>query len=509
MILATKTNIDELCTNRKAYSFPYLIDAKTMNMQPDNFQARPQDTHHFRNSVGTMDETGKRKWLYPRKPKGTFTNYRNYTSYLLLALFFGLPFVKVNGNPFLLFNVIDRAFFIFGQPFYLQDFFILALGAVTSVIFVMLFTVVFGRIFCGWLCPQTIFMESVFRKVEFWIEGDRNKQMKLDRQDWDAEKLRKRLLKWFVFAVLSVVITNFMFMYIAGYEKVFGIIARGPVEDPLKFLGMIAFAGTFYFVFAWLREQVCTLVCPYGRLQGVLIDKNTINVYYDFRRGENRSKWRNQEDRKAVGKGDCIDCQQCVVVCPTGIDIRNGQQLECVNCTACIDACDEVMEKVGLPKGLIRYATEAEIENREKFRFTSRMKATSLILVLLIGFLGFLMYDRGSLEAKFIKPAGSTYFIKDGRISNTFVYTFLNKSNEQKTLTVKVLNADHARIEFFGSEKIILKGDQILKGNINISFPENEIRFSKQNLAIGVYDEKGKLLDTFETVFEGPFTLAL
>jgi len=480
-----------------------------MNIQPDNFKISKIEDEDFRNSVGTMDQAGKRKWVFPRKPKGKYTNYRNYTSYVLLLLFFGLPFIKINKNPFLLFNVIDRKFFISGQPFYLQDFFILALGAVISVIFVMLFTVVFGRIFCGWLCPQTVFMENVFRKIEYWIEGDRNKQMKLDRQEWDAEKIRKRLTKWSVFTLLSVIITHFMFMYIVGYEEVFKIMGDGPAEHPLKFLGMIGFAMTFYLVFAWLREQVCTLICPYGRLQGVLIDKQTINVYYDFKRGENRSKWRNHENRKTVGKGDCIDCHQCVVVCPTGIDIRNGQQLECVNCTACIDACDEVMEKVGLPKGLIRYATEAEIENREKFRFTSRMKATAAFLVLLIVLQGFLMYDRGSMEAKFIKPAGSTFFIKNGKITNTFIYTLLNKTNEKKILTIRVLSPDNAEITYFGSDKIVLKGDEMLKGNINITFPEREMKLSKQNIKIGVFDDNGEMLDSFETVFEGPFRLLL
>ncbi|MEY8759350.1 cytochrome c oxidase accessory protein CcoG [Chryseobacterium tongliaoense] len=479
-----------------------------MSAQPG---IKPSETEHeaFRNSVGTMDETGKRKWVFPRKPKGKYTNYRNYTSYVLLTLFFILPFIKIRNNPFLMINVIDRKFFIFGQPFYLQDFFILALGAVTSVIFVMLFTVVFGRIFCGWLCPQTLFMEMVFRKIEYWIEGDRNKQMKLDRQDWDAEKVRKRLLKWSAFTLISLIITHFMFMYIVGYQEVFRIMTQGPAENALQFMVMLSFTGIFYFTFAWLREQVCTLVCPYGRLQGVLIDKQTINVYYDFKRGENRSKWRNGEDRKTTGKGDCIDCQQCVVVCPTGIDIRNGQQLECINCTVCIDACDEVMEKVGLPKGLIRYATEAEIENQEKFRFTSRMRITTVFLALLIGFLGFLLYDRGAMEAKFIKPAGSTFFTRDGKITNTFIYTFLNKTNERKVLSIKVMSPEHGEITFFGSDKIILKGDEILKGNINITFPETEIRLSKQNIVIGVFDQSGKMLDSFETTFEGPFKLLL
>ncbi|WP_419869244.1 cytochrome c oxidase accessory protein CcoG [Chryseobacterium sp. CT-SW4] len=478
-----------------------------MSLQPNNIKIPGSDGEAFRDTVGTMDDTGKRKWIFPKKPTGKYTNYRNYVSYLLLILFFGLPFVKINNNPFLLINVLDRKFFIFGQPFYLQDFFILALGAVTSVIFVMLFTVVFGRIFCGWLCPQTLFMEMVFRKIEYWIEGDRNRQMKLAKQEWNAEKIRKRMLKWGIFALISLVISHFMFMYIVGYEQVFQIMREGPFAHPVNFIVMICFTGAFYFVFAWFREQVCTLVCPYGRLQGVLIDKQTINVYYDFKRGENRAKWRNGEDRKAIGKGDCIDCNQCVVVCPTGIDIRNGQQLECVNCTACIDACDEVMDRVGLPKGLIRYATEAEIENQTKFKFTSRMAATTVFLALLIGFLGFLMYDRGAMETKFIRPAGSTFFVQDGKITNTYIYTFLNKSNEKKVVTIKVLEPSNAEITFFGPSTITVKGDEILKGNINISFPEKEIKLNKQNIEIGVFDENGKMLDSYKTTFEGPFKL--
>lgn len=480
-----------------------------MSIQQGNIKIPGSDGEAFRDSVGTMDDTGKRKWVFPRKPKGKFTNYRDYTSYVLLALFFGIPFLKINNNPFLLINLLDRKFFIVGMPFYLQDFFILALGAVISVIFVMIFTVVFGRIFCGWLCPQTIFMEMVFRKIEYLIEGDRNKQMKLDRQNWDSEKIQKRVLKWSVFFMISLVIAHFMFMYIIGYENMFRIMTEGPIEHSLHFISMLSFSLVFYFVFAWLREQVCTLVCPYGRLQGVLIDKQTINVYYDTKRGENRAKWRNGENRKASSKGDCIDCGQCVVVCPTGIDIRNGQQLECINCTACIDACDEVMTKVGLPTGLVRYATEAEIESGKKIGITSRMVVTTVFLGLLIGLLGFLIYDRGSMEAKFIKPAGSTFFVRDGKIINNFTYTFLNKTNEKKVVTIKVLYPDDAEVISSGSSKIILKGDEILKGSISISFPEKDVKFSKQNITIAVIDDKGEILDTFETTFEGPFKLLL
>lgn len=461
----------------------------------------------FRDSVGTMDQTGKRKWVFPRKPSGKYTNYRTLVAILLLVVFFVLPFVKIHGNPLLLINILDRQFFILGQPFYPQDFFILALGAITSIVFIILFTVVFGRIFCGWICPQTIFMEMVFRKIEYAIEGDRNKQMKLDRQEWNAEKIWKRFLKWGIYILISLVITHWMFMYIVGYKEVFRIMQEGPFVNLTNFMVMILFTAAFYFTFAWFREQVCTLVCPYGRLQGVLIDKQTINVYYDFKRGENRAKWRKGEDRKAAGKGDCIDCNQCVVVCPTGIDIRDGQQLECVNCTACIDACDEVMVKVGLPKGLIRYATEDEIEKEVPFKFTSRMKAYTAVLILMVAFLGFLLGNRGSMEAKFIKPAGASYFVRDGKITNTYNYTFLNKSNKDQKVTIKVIEPQHGEISLSESGTILMKKDDMIRGTVNISFPEKEIKLSKQNVKIGVYDESGKLLDSFDTYFEGPFKI--
>lgn len=470
-------------------------------------QGQVVDPETFRDSVGTMDNAGKRKWIFPRKPSGKYTNYRSIVAYFLLAVFFILPFLKINGNPVLLINVIDRQFFIFGQPFFPQDFFILALGAITSIVFIILFTVVFGRIFCGWICPQTIFLEMIFRKIDYLIEGDRNKQMKLDRQEWNSEKIWKRSLKWSIFLIISLIITHWMFMYIVGYQEVFNMIKEGPFNNFSSFLVMIVFTAAFYFTFAWFREQVCTLVCPYGRLQGVLIDKQTINVYYDFKRGEKRSKWRKGEDRKAQGKGDCIDCNQCVVVCPTGIDIRNGQQLECINCTACIDACDEVMVKVGLPPGLIRYATEEEIEKEAPFKFTGRMKAYSVVLFLMLGFLGFLLSNRGTMEAKFIKPAGSTYFVRDGQITNIYNYTFLNKSNKDQLVTIKIMEPANGTVTLSTADKILLKKDQITKGTVNISFPEKEIKLSKQKVKIGVYDQKGELLDTFETYFEGPFKL--
>lgn len=478
-------------------------------IEPKGGQGQVLEPETFRDSVNTMDRSGKRKWVYPRKPKGRYTDYRTIVAVILLAIFFILPFLTIGGNPVLLFNILDREFYILGQPFYPQDFFILALGAIAGIVFIILFTVVFGRIFCGWICPQTIFLEMVFRKIEYLIEGDRNKQIRLDAQPWNAEKIWKRSLKWSIYILISLIVTHVMFMYIVGYQEVFKIMREGPFAHPSNFLVMILFTAAFYFVFAWFREQVCTLVCPYGRLQGVLIDKQTINVYYDFNRGENRAKWRKGEDRKALGKGDCIDCGQCVVVCPTGIDIRNGQQLECVNCTACIDACDEVMVKVGLPPGLIRYATEDEIEKEQKFNFTGRMKAYSVVLLLLLGFLGYLLQARGDLEAKFIKPAGTSYFLKDNRISNLYNYTLLNKTNQDRTVVIKVIEPQQGQINVSGGNTLLLKRDQIIKGSANISFPQSEIKSSKQNIKIGVYDTKGNEIDTYETYFEGPFQINL
>jgi len=196
-----------------------------------------------------------------------------------------------------------------------------------------------------------------------------------------------------------------------------------------------------------------------------------------------------------------------VVVCPTGIDIRDGQQLECVNCTACIDACDEVMDKVGLPRGLVRYATENEIETQKPAKFTTRMMSCVVILVALQLFLGFMLYNRGTMEAKFIKPAGSTFFVRDGKITNTYNYTFLNKSNEKRTVTIKILEPANGDITYSASSKIVVDRDKITKGSVNISFPEKEMKLSKQNISIGVFDEKGKMLDSYDTYFEGPFKL--
>ncbi|MDX1470494.1 MAG: cytochrome c oxidase accessory protein CcoG, partial [Flavobacteriaceae bacterium] len=386
----------------------------------------------FRDSIGTITAEGKRSWIYPKMPSGKFYEYRKYVSYLLLTFLFAAPFVKVNGNQFLMFNVLERRFNIFGYPFWPQDFHLFVIIMIIGVVFVILFTVAFGRIFCGWICPQTIFLEMVFRRIEYAIEGDRGKQIRLDKSPWNREKIIKKGSKWFVFFVISFLIANVFLAYIIGSDKLLRYISEGPAANMSTLISLVIFTGVFYFVFAWFREQVCIIACPYGRLQGVLLDKKSIVVAYDYKRGEKeegRAKFKKNEDREASGKGDCIDCFQCVHVCPTGIDIRNGTQLECVNCTACIDACNHMMEAVNLPKGLIRYASEENIEKKSKFKFTARLKGYSGVLLILLGVLAGMLFLRNDVEARILRLPGQLYEKKENNIiSNIYTYKLINKT---------------------------------------------------------------------------------
>ncbi|NNE75474.1 MAG: cytochrome c oxidase accessory protein CcoG, partial [Pricia sp.] len=325
-------------------------------------------------------------------------------------------------------------FNIFGLPFWPQDFYLFVIVMIIGVVFISLFTVAFGRIFCGWICPQTIFMEMVFRRIEYWIDGDRGAQIKLDRQPWNAEKIKKRASKWAVFFIISFLIANVFLAYLIGSDRLIRYVTDGPLQHLSTMLSLLIFTAVFYFVFAWFREQVCIIACPYGRMQGVLLDNKSIIVAYDHKRGEaenGRKKWRKNEDRNELGFGDCIDCFQCVNVCPTGIDIRNGTQLECVNCTACIDECDTIMEKVNLPKGLIRYASEADIEKKEKFKFTSRLKGYTAVLTILTGIFIGMLFLRNDLEADILRLPGQLYEHKEGNIiSNVYTYKLVNKTTE-------------------------------------------------------------------------------
>src|SRR5690554_143471 len=462
----------------------------------------------FRDSIGTVTEDGKRAWVYPKQPSGRFYEYRKVVSYVLLLFLIAAPFIKINGNQFLLFNILERRFNIFGLPFWPQDFHLFVISMIIGVIFIALFTVSFGRIFCGWICPQTIFMEMVFRRIEYWIDGDRNKQRRLDNQPWNAEKIRKRSLKWFIFIIISFLIANVFLAYLIGSDKLIQYIKEGPLEHTGTLFPLIIFTAIFYFVFAWFREQVCIIACPYGRLQGVLLDNKSIVVAYDHKRGEGengRKKFRKGEDREALGHGDCIDCMQCVHVCPTGIDIRNGTQLECVNCTACIDECDHIMESINLPKGLIRYASEDEIEKKEKFKITARMKGYIAVLVILTGALLGMLSLRNDVEARILRLPGQLYEHKEGDIiSNVFTYKLINKT------TKSVDNITFKLKKYKGEIKLVSNSDTfnvpeqgMAEGTLFIEINKKELEGDKNKLTIEVYSGD-KLVETATVRFLAP-----
>jgi cytochrome c oxidase accessory protein FixG len=460
----------------------------------------------FRDTIGTIDEEGHRKFLFPKKPSGKFYEYRKWVSYFLLMVLVANPFVKINGNQFMMFNIMERRFNIFGFPFWPQDFYLFVLFMITGIVFVIFFTVIFGRLFCGWICPQTIFLEMVFRRIEYWIEGDRGAQIRLSKQEWNAEKIRKKGLKWTVFLFLSFFIANIFLAYIISSDELFKMIEEGPENNVSTLIALLIFTGVFYFVFVWFREQVCIIACPYGRLQGVLLDNKSINVAYDFVRGEKeigRAKYNNQEDRATTGKGDCIDCKQCVHVCPTGIDIRNGTQLECINCTACIDECDLIMESVNLPKGLIRYASEDEIEKKSKFKFTTRMKGYSAVLVILVGILTGLLFLRNEVETVILRLPGQLYEHKGDDISNVFTFKIINKTNEDFNDIHFKLHGIKGIINVVGKQDFEVKKQAMNSGTLFVEIHQYLLEHDKTKLHIEVYNGNKKI-ETTTTSFLSP-----
>ncbi len=495
----------------------------------NNIDELYEDTEEYRDSIATVDKSGKRVWIHPKKPSGWYYNARTWVSFALLAVLFGLPFIKVNGEPLLLFNILERKFILFSIVFTPQDLHLFALAMVTLMLFIVLFTVVFGRIFCGWVCPQTIFMEMVFRKIEYWIEGDASQQRKLAAAPWTGEKIGKRALKFAIFFAIAVVIANTFLSYVIGVDEVKKIITEPISQHTGGFIAMLIFSGVFFFVFTYMREQVCLVVCPYGRLQGVLLVQDSIVVHYDYVRGEPRGKIGKQGSvgSSIVGslqsggmamdlpvvnqpavKGDCVDCKLCVQVCPTGIDIRNGTQLECVNCTACIDACDGIMEKVGRPKGLIRYDSETGIKasrdpNYKRKIFTTRVWAYSGVLVALIALQIFLFANRSEVETIILRTPGQLYQKIDGGYNNLYNFEVINKTAQDITgIEFKIKNSG-GKIKFVGDAGTVAPKQGLLKGVFFVEMPTESLDSRKTKIEIEVWSN-GVKVDEASTNFLGP-----
>jgi cytochrome c oxidase accessory protein FixG len=455
----------------------------------------------FRDSVTTINKQGTRNYIFPKKPRGKFYNFRTIASLIYLIIFFTLPFIKIDGEPLFLFNVVQRKFIFFGQIFWPQDFFIFAIGFLTFIVFIIFFTVVFGRVFCGWACPQTIFMEMVFRRIEYWLDGDASEQRRLKDMQWNAYKIRKRATKVAVFYFISFIIANFFLAYIIGMDEVLAMVKQGIAANPVTFVSLLVFSAVFFFVYYWFREQVCIVVCPYGRLQGVLLDKKSIVVAYDYVRGEPRGKIKTSKGSFA-GTGDCIDCAACVRVCPTGIDIRNGTQLECVNCTACIDACNAIMDQIGRARGLIRYESEENIAHSKKTKFNWRIAAYSLVLILLTSALVVMLLTRNDVDARVVRTAGQMFqTLPDGRISNLYNIKLVNKTRREIPVFVKLENME-GDIEVI-QKYMIVPQESYFQTSFFVKIDRQLIVKRKTPIVLGVY-QGDKKIETIKTTFLGP-----
>jgi len=455
----------------------------------------------YRDKISTVGTDGKRVYIFPKKPKGKFTTWRYIVGLFLMTFLIASPLIRINGEPLMMLNFLERKFVILGAVFWPQDTFLMMLMMISFLVFILLFTATVGRIFCGWLCPQTIFLELIFRRIEFWIDGDGNKQKKLNQQPWNGEKIAKRLLKWTIFYIVSFTLINIMLWYFMSFDK-WNSYAHN-LSDHYAGLGLIfIFTTVFFGIYTWFREQICLIACPYGRMQGVLIDPTTIVISYDYLRGEPRGHLRKNENREEVNKGDCIDCHACVDVCPTGIDIRNGTQLECVNCTACIDACDHVMDRIGKPHGLIRYASENEIKEGKKQKISFRTIAYSILLLGILSFFTYTFITREPVEAVILHTPGILYQEQpNDSIRNLYNIKAINKTHKPTEVSLKLIGIKGS-ISIMGGD-IHIEGEKLEESIVFITLSKHDIHAKKTKIDVGIISN-GRMIDKTTITFIAP-----
>ncbi len=386
-------------------------------------------------SLGTLNDDGSRQWVRPRRSPGRFLTSRAVVGWLLIVLFVCLPFVKVGGRPVVLLDVPARQFLLFGRTFLATDGVLLMLLLLSIFVGVFWLTALLGRVWCGWACPQTVYMELLFRPIEQWIEGGRSGQLRLDSRGggW------RRPLKYVVFVVLSVLVANVFLLYFVGVGRLGEWIVAGPAANPTGFLVMAVTAGLVFFNFAYFREQMCTVACPYARFQSVMLDQDSLIIGYDATRGEPRGK---------VGKvdGDCVDCFACVVTCPTGIDIRDGLQMECIACAQCIDACDTVMDKLSRPRGLIRYTSQKALAGKPTRKLRPRTMIYPLLLTVLVGSLAFAGGSQRSAEVTILRGLGAPFVQDERGVRNQIRVKIQNRGGEARRFKIDLLGPSEAQL---------------------------------------------------------------
>jgi cytochrome c oxidase accessory protein FixG len=430
----------------------------------------------------TLNNDGTRRWVRPRLSKGRFQRRRLVTAWTLMVLFAALPFVRVNGKPALLLDVQHGRFFLFGRTFLPTDGVLLMLLMLTILIVVIFGTALAGRVWCGWGCPQTVYLEFLFRPIERLFEGDHRAQAKLDREGANLRRVAKTL----VFALLSAVVGNVFLSYFVGTDVLFTWMRHSPSEHPAGFGVMAVTTGLVFFDFAYFREQMCTIVCPYARLQSVLLDKRSLVVAYDSKRGEPRGK-------KGKVTGDCVDCALCVLTCPTGIDIRNGLQLECVGCTQCIDACDAVMTKVGRPLGLIRYTSQDALESR-RFHvgklLRPRLVVYGVVAVALVVALDLAAGTRREAEVSVLRGIGAPFIEQGELIQNHVRIKIQNRTNQTRSYFISLEGAGDATLIAPENPLSVAKEDQATESVFVLS-PRAAFPAGVRAIRIRVTDREG------------------
>jgi cytochrome c oxidase accessory protein FixG len=387
-------------------------------------------------TTGALRHDGSRRVIHPADVSGRFNTSRKVLFYALVAFMLALPWIRINGNPAVLLDIPARRFFLFGGTFNAQDGAMLFFVLVSIAWSLVMITTLAGRIWCGWSCPQTVFLEGLFRPIERLILGNASKRIAQDAGPSTPALVAKKVLVHALWFASAALVAHAVVSFFVPPLKLAQLIQRGPSASPTTFLWAAAFTGVIYFNFAWFREQTCLIVCPYGRLQSALVDKDSLTVGYDARRGEPRGKASDKEKNPSA-VGDCVDCKRCVVVCPTGIDIRNGPQLDCIGCTACIDACDEVMDKLGRPRGLVRYDSLNGLEGAPKRLVRPRVIAYALAGLVLVGVGTVTFRARRDFAANVLRVQGAPYTLDGDTVRNAFELHIVNKRNDTSVYLVE------------------------------------------------------------------------
>ena len=462
--------------------------------------AEEHDT--FRNELASVARDGRRRWVYARQPSGRLYRARTLLSVFLLAFLLLAPFVTIHGEPLMLLDVLNRHFVILGTVFVPQDFYLVVILALTALVTVVLTTVIVGRIWCGWLCPQTIFMEMVFRKIEYAIDGSAEQQVRTDRGAWTVERTVRKIVKHIIFFGLSFLIANVFLAWIIGAGPLYQIVTAPPRQHIVGLATISIFSFTFYAVFARFREQACVLACPYGRMLSSLVDRETVTVTYDTNRGEPRSRIVRRDDGTQRA-GDCIDCHRCVTVCPTGIDIRNGIQLECVACTACIDACNDVMLRIGRPTGLIRHASPEAIANGASTWLRTRVLAYAAVWAALVGSSAVLLATRPDLDFVILRQPGTLYAtVAGGDFANFYTLEAMNRSNRPTPISIEVVEPKGAAVTVLGSSSLVPPYGA-LDARLVVRLPATAIHGTTTRVRFAVRSD-GRTLQSIESAFLGP-----